>query len=91
MRRTPLTSDLEPRMSPLSRTVECQGQLLHIDIFEDGEGGWSLAISNEQQVATRWTESFPTEQAALDEAMKTIEEEGPEGFAMDTPYRDTIQ
>jgi len=81
----------DPKMSPLSRTVKCEGQLLHIDIYENGEGGWSLAVSNEQQVTSHWTEPFKTEWAALKAAMKTIKEEGAEGFSMETPYKDVLQ
>ena len=77
-------------MSPLSRTVKCQGQLLHIDIYEDGEGGWRLAVTNEQRVTSHWMEPFETERAALKEALKTIREEGPEGFSMETPYLDVL-
>ena len=81
----------EPKVSSLSRTVKCQGQLLHVDIYEDGEGGWCLAVTNEQRVTSNWAESFKTERAALRAAMKTIKEEGPEGFGMEQPYKDALQ
>jgi hypothetical protein len=81
----------EPGYSPLSRTVKCRNALLHIQIYEDGEGGWSLAVTNEQRVTSYWTESFKTEKAALREALRTIKEEGPEGFVMETPYKDVLQ
>lgn len=78
-------------MSPLSQTVNCKGQLLHIDIWKDDEGRWSLAVTNEQRVTSHWTKSFKTDQAALKEALKTIKAEGPEGFAMETPYKPVLQ
>ena len=81
----------EPRCSPLSRTVKCRDALLHIEIYPDGEGGWYLAVMNEQRVASHWTEPFKTERSALREALKTIREEGPEGFVMETPYKDVLQ
>ena len=81
----------EPRCSPLSRTVKCRDALLHIEIYEDGEGGWRLAVTNEQRVTSHWTEPFKTERSALREALRTIREEGPEGFVMETPYKDVLQ
>jgi hypothetical protein len=80
-----------PKISPLSRTVKSRGALLHIEIYEDGEGGWCLAVINEQRVISHWTESFKSERAALKEAMKAIKEEGPEGFSMEAPYKDVLQ
>jgi hypothetical protein len=85
-----MDNERESKRSPLSRTVKCQRQLLHIDICGDGEGGWRLAVTNEQRVTSHWTEPFKTERAALKEAMKTIKEEGPEGFTMETPYKDVL-
>jgi hypothetical protein len=81
----------EPRYSPLSRTVKCRDALLRIEIYEDGEGVWFLAVTNEQRVTNHWTESFKTERSALREALRTIREEGPEGFAVETPYKDVLQ
>lgn len=77
----------DPRMSPLSRTVTCEGQELHIDIHEDEDGGWLLAVSNEQGVTSHWTKSFKSERAALKAALKAIEKEGLEGFHMEQPWK----
>ena len=77
----------ESKLSPMSRTVKCEGQDLHVDIYEDGEGQWLLAVTNINEVTTHWTEPFKTEWLALKEAMKTIKEEGLEGFHMDQPYK----
>ena len=80
----------EPRVSPLSRTVTCDGQHLEILIFEDGAGKWRLEVINEQGVRTTWIASFKTEKRALNEALRTIKEKGAEDFAMDLPYRNAI-
>ena len=80
----------DPGLSPLSRTVKCKGQLLHIDIFRDHEGGWLLTVTNEQRVTSHWTRSFKTDRAALREALKAIRDESPEGFSMETPYKDVL-
>lgn len=80
-----------PKLSPLSRTVKSQDRLLHIEIYEDGEGGWNLAVTTEQRAACHWTDSFKTERAALRAALKAIREEDPKEFDMETPYKDTLQ
>ena len=82
-----MTEDEGLKMSPLCRTVNCEGKELEIFIFEDGEGGWLLEVVNEQGTSTAWTEPFKTDKAALKEALKTIKEEGLEGFKMEQPYK----
>jgi hypothetical protein len=77
----------EPEMSPLSRTVHCGGQELYIDIYKDSEGKWALAVTNEQGVTSHWTKQFRSDRSALRAAMKTIREEGLEGFHMEQPYK----
>ena len=37
---------------------------------------WSLEVVDETGASTVWDDLFPTDQAALDEALKTIREEG---------------
>ncbi len=75
-------------LSPLSRTIKKDGWELQICIFEDGEGKWLLEIVNDVNTATCWTESFSTDQAALDEALKFIEENGIEEFHVSQPWRE---
>jgi hypothetical protein len=76
-----------PKMSPLCRTVPKDGSELEIHIYEDGEGGWLLEVVNEENTSTAWREPFETEQAALDEALKTIRENGLEYFRESEPWR----
>lgn len=78
----------EPRMSELCRTVSKDGWDLEIFIFEDGEGGWLLEIENDSGTSTCWTEPFNTEQAALDEALKTIQENDIAYFHEPQPWRE---
>lgn len=47
-----------------------------VDIYEDGEGGWLLEVVDEYRNATVWDAPFETDREALDEALKTIEEDG---------------
>jgi hypothetical protein len=86
-----MDEDREPGVSLLSRTVNHQGALLHIEIYEDGEGRWLLAVTNDDRVTNHWTESFATDREALEEAMKAIKEEGVDGFSMETMYKDLHQ
>jgi hypothetical protein len=77
----------EQEMSPLSRAVTCEGQELTIDIYRDNEGQWSLAVTNRSGVTSHWTKQFKSDKSVLREAMKTIKEEGLEGFHMEQPYK----
>jgi uncharacterized protein len=62
--------------SALSRTVREGGTEVRIDIYRLETTDWSLEVVDETGASTVWDELFPTDQAALDEAMKTIREEG---------------
>jgi hypothetical protein len=69
-------SDLKIIYSALSRTVREGGTEVRIDIYRLETTDWSLEVVDEPGASTVWDELFPTDQAALDEAMKTIREEG---------------
>ena len=75
-------------MSPLCRTVTKDGWNLEIVIYEDGEGQWLLQVVNDADVSTCWTEPFQTDQAALNEALKTIEENSIGYFHERQPWRE---
>jgi hypothetical protein len=62
--------------SALSRTVREGGTEVRIDIYRLETTDWSLEVVDETGASSVWDELFPTDQAALDEAMKTIREEG---------------
>jgi hypothetical protein len=51
-----------------------------IDIFEDGHGGWLLEAIDEYNNSTVWDDPFDTDQAALDEALDVVENEGIEAL-----------
>lgn len=79
-----MSADLDKGISPLSQTVQCEGRELYIEISDDGEGQWMLAVTNDKAVTNHWNESFETDQLALDAALEAIREEGLAGFGMDT-------
>jgi hypothetical protein len=63
-------------MSPLSRVVMRGGYCVEVRIYEEGEAAWLLQIVDDHGCMTGWIESFLTDRAALDEAMRAIEEKG---------------
>jgi len=83
-----MDNERAPAISPLSRTFTRDGWTLEIDIYEDGSGKWLLEVVDERNTSTVWTEPFDTEQLALDEALRAIEEEGIAAFSESLPYRD---
>ncbi|MES2130304.1 MAG: UPF0149 family protein [Pseudomonadota bacterium] len=62
--------------SPLTQTLTRDGHTIDVEIYEDGEGGWLLEVVDAYGTSTVWDESFATDSAALNEVLKTIEEEG---------------
>lgn len=68
----------EPKLihSALSRTIREDFTEVHIDIYRLETTDWSLEVVDETGASTVWDVLFPTDQAALDEALKTIREEG---------------
>ncbi|MCI0152240.1 UPF0149 family protein [Paraburkholderia sediminicola] len=75
-----LSSEMEegPVHSPLSQrlTQTRNGTAVEIEIYDDGEGGWLLEIVDEFGNSTVWDDPFPTDSAALAEALNTIDSEG---------------
>ncbi|MFO3798131.1 MAG: hypothetical protein ACK8QZ_12815 [Anaerolineales bacterium] len=63
-------------MSPLCRSVTSEGQTIRFDIYRGPESDWSLEAVDEFNNSTVWDDLFATDQAALDEALRTIREEG---------------
>lgn len=68
--------DQPPNLSPLSQSVARDGKTVHVEIYEDGEGGWLLEVVDERGNSTVWEASFASDREALDEALRTIDQEG---------------
>lgn len=68
--------DQYPKHSPLTQAVTREGKTVQVDIYEDGEGGWLLEVIDEFNNSTVWNASFQSDQAALEEALRTIDEDG---------------
>ena len=72
-----MTDDDQPIIhSPLSQTLTRDGKSVEVYIYDDGNGGWILETVDQYGNSTVWELPFPTDTEALDEALKTIEEEG---------------
>jgi uncharacterized protein len=76
-----------PTISALSRTITRDGWNLEVAIIKQG-GRWRLEVIDERGTSSVWLKLFKTEQSALDEALRTIEEEGVAAFSESLPYRD---
>jgi hypothetical protein len=69
-------SDPKLIQSALSCTIREDGTEVRIDIYRLETTDWSLEVVDETGTSTVWDDRFPTDQAALDAALKTIREEG---------------
>ena len=62
--------------SPLCRTIERDGISLRVEIYSGDDRQWILEVVDQGGTSIVWDDKFTTDQAALDELMKTIELEG---------------
>ncbi len=68
--------DQYPRHSPLCQSVTRDGKTVQVEIYDDGEGGWLLEVVDDYGNSTIWDDPFAADQEALDEVLKTINEDG---------------
>jgi hypothetical protein len=74
--------DSELVTSALNTQITRDGITVTIAIHRmSDEADWVLEVEDHLGGSTVWEERFPTERAALDEAMRIIEEEGVGSFA----------
>lgn len=69
-----------PIHSPLTQTVSRGDKAVQVEIYEDGEGGWILEVVDEYNNSTVWNAPFQSDQTALEEALRTIDEDGIESL-----------
>lgn len=62
--------------SPLSRDVTDNERTVRLEIYRGADTGWTLEAVDEFNNSTVWDDSFSSDQAALDEALRTIRDEG---------------
>ncbi len=73
--------------SPLSQGVTRNGVTVRVEIYGDSQGGWILEVVDAENASHVWDEHFETDQLALTEALRALDEEPLEfsGRAADRP------
>lgn len=61
--------------SPLSQRVTRNGVTVRVDIYGDSDNRWILEIVDAENTSHVWDERFETDQQALDEALRALDEE----------------
>ncbi len=69
-----------PKSSPLSQNLDYDGESVKVEIYEGDPGLWILEVEDRFGNSTVWDDQFLSDQAALDEAKRTIREEGIESL-----------
>lgn len=62
--------------SPLSQDITRDDRTVRASIYDDGEGKWILEVEDEYGNSSVWDQHFDTDRDALNEAYRTIQEEG---------------
>lgn len=73
----------EPKLidSPLSRTVEEDGEKVEIFIYRLEDAEWALEIVSSDGCSTVWEEPFASDEEALAEALSAIKDDGIKSFS----------
>lgn len=77
--------------SGLSRSVTRDGITVMVSIYRlETDTDWLLEVVNDRNTSIVWDDPFPTDQAAMDEFWRTVEDEGMGSFldgAQILPFR----
>lgn len=71
-----MEEEFELEMSPLCQDLTDSGKTVRVEIYRGGGSNWHLEIVDEFGNSTVWEDQFPTDAAALEEALSTIKDEG---------------
>ena len=74
--------------SPLNRTISHDGRSVEVEIYRADNEDWILEVVDQHGNSTVWNDPFPTDQSALDEAMRTIDEDGIDAVIGPPPGQD---
>ena len=75
-----MDQDYQLTMSPLCRSVTDKGHTVQLEIYRGPDSAWTLEVVDAFNNSTVWDDLFATDQAALDEGLRTIREEGIEAL-----------
>ncbi|CAD7718569.1 hypothetical protein [Xanthomonas hydrangeae] len=67
-------------MSSLCQSVTGKGQTVRLEIYRGPDSDWTLEAVDSFNNSTVWDDLFATDQAALDEGLRTIREDGIESL-----------
>ena len=62
--------------SPLSQVFEKDGHTVKVQIYSSGQNDWVLEVVDADGNSTVWDGTFETDELALAEFHRTVEEEG---------------
>jgi hypothetical protein len=54
----PMTENTEKKLSPLCRTIEQDGKIIRVEIYQNVEGAWLLEVFDEFDNSTAWEDAF---------------------------------
>lgn len=74
-----------------SQSVTRDGKTVCVEIYEGGEGGWILEVVDQHWNSTVWDEPFASQEAALNEALRVIDEEGVASLIGSRPEPESLQ
>ncbi len=76
-----MEEDPELIASPLCRSIAEKGHTVEVCIYRGSDTDWYLEVIDAQGTSTLWEDQFATDQAALDEVLRVIREDGIESLA----------
>jgi hypothetical protein len=71
-----MDQDYQLTMSPLGRSITDKSHTVRLEIYRGPDTAWTLEAVDASNNSTVWDDLFATDQAALDEGLRTIREEG---------------
>lgn len=82
-----MTENIELIYSPLQQVIKKDGYTIDVKIYRSPDSSWLLEVVNSVGTSTCWDDEFATDQEALDEVFRTIDEEGIAVLAIDDPAK----
>ncbi|MBB6598024.1 hypothetical protein [Luteimonas sp. MC1825] len=75
-----MEDDYELVMSPLCQSITDNGHTVRVEIYRGPDTDWTLEVVDASNTSTVWDDLFATDQAALDELLRIIREDGMESI-----------
>ena len=75
-----MEDDYQIVMSPLCQSITDREHIVRIEIYRGENTDWTLETVDASNNSTVWDDLFATDQAALDEALRTVREESIESL-----------